>query len=348
MRLWLCCWALLTALAFLLPLMTPSSSPSSSSLAQRSIRQARVYANIAPYRSPRRERGTTAPLRDIGNVPPVGNAGSAAHTESTTTSNARESRREPRAFATGTSAYASAHLCRCWNTSRDPASRAATDQIRSGAAGPTRANKRLLLLPRKQFLKHLRHLLRPHLALLHNRPLTLLRTDVNSHNERAENESNVPARSRLSPRRQRRAHKQLLPLARNVLRRRAYRLPNVRRVRARPPDRAQRAVSPPAVPQAPACHRRGGPLPAARRPYTEPAGCHDLGHMDVKCSHCGALHWKDERVAKSSLANPQFGMCCNHGKVDLPPLNALPADLENLFANDSAQAKEFRKNIAQY
>ncbi|KAJ7711850.1 hypothetical protein B0H16DRAFT_1744794 [Mycena metata] len=55
-----------------------------------------------------------------------------------------------------------------------------------------------------------------------------------------------------------------------------------------------------------------------------------------------------ERVAKSSLANPQFGMCCNHGKVVLAPLDALPADLENLFAEDSAQAKEFRKNIAQY
>jgi hypothetical protein len=70
--------------------------------------------------------------------------------------------------------------------------------------------------------------------------------------------------------------------------------------------------------------------------------------MDVKCTHCGALHWKDERVIKSSPANPQFGMCCNHWKVVLAPLGALPAKLETLFAEDSTQAKEFRKNIAQY
>ncbi|KAJ7845734.1 hypothetical protein B0H14DRAFT_3682904 [Mycena olivaceomarginata] len=41
-------------------------------------------------------------------------------------------------------------------------------------------------------------------------------------------------------------------------------------------------------------------------------------------------------------------MCCNQGKVVLQELNALPPDLEKLFAEDSTQAKEFRKNIAQY
>ncbi|KAJ7834948.1 hypothetical protein B0H13DRAFT_2369551 [Mycena leptocephala] len=35
-------------------------------------------------------------------------------------------------------------------------------------------------------------------------------------------------------------------------------------------------------------------------------------------------------------------------KVVLAPLGALPAELETLFTEDSTQAKEFRKNIAQY
>ncbi|KAJ6631877.1 hypothetical protein B0H10DRAFT_1635821, partial [Mycena sp. CBHHK59/15] len=89
-------------------------------------------------------------------------------------------------------------------------------------------------------------------------------------------------------------------------------------------------------------------LPPARRPYQEPPARHDLGCMDIKCSHCGALHWMAEKTANSSQVNPQFGMCCNHGKVVLAALKDLPPDLETLFVDDTAQAKEFRKNMAQY
>ncbi|KAJ7164034.1 hypothetical protein C8R43DRAFT_827356, partial [Mycena crocata] len=89
-------------------------------------------------------------------------------------------------------------------------------------------------------------------------------------------------------------------------------------------------------------------LPAARRPYEEPESRHDLGRMNVKCAHCGALHWMAEKTANSSLIRPQFGMCCNHGKVELNPLKDIPADLDKLFKDDTTQAKEFRKNIAQY
>ncbi|KAJ7900896.1 hypothetical protein B0H13DRAFT_1883200 [Mycena leptocephala] len=63
----------LVALSIFLAIMSPPSASPSSSLPQRRerhIRQARVYANIAPYRSPRREPGI-APLRNIRNAPAV-------------------------------------------------------------------------------------------------------------------------------------------------------------------------------------------------------------------------------------------------------------------------------------
>ncbi|KAJ6462878.1 hypothetical protein C8R45DRAFT_752003, partial [Mycena sanguinolenta] len=94
--------------------------------------------------------------------------------------------------------------------------------------------------------------------------------------------------------------------------------------------------------------RRLEEIPVARRPYTEPEARHDLGRMDVKCGRCGALHWDNEKLSKSTVHEAKFGMCCNQGKVVLQELNVLPPDLEKLFAEDSTQAKEFRKNIAQY
>ncbi|KAJ6449280.1 hypothetical protein C8R45DRAFT_1057315 [Mycena sanguinolenta] len=45
---------------------------------------------------------------------------------------------------------------------------------------------------------------------------------------------------------------------------------------------------------------------------------------------------------------PRFGTCCNQGKVVLPTLQAPPAALELLYTSANTQAKEFRKNIAQY
>ncbi|KAJ7798887.1 hypothetical protein B0H14DRAFT_2617521 [Mycena olivaceomarginata] len=71
MRLWAAFWPLLVALSTLLATMSPLSPPSSlAQRCERGIRQARVYASIAPYRSPRRQPGAS-PLRDIQNVPRV-------------------------------------------------------------------------------------------------------------------------------------------------------------------------------------------------------------------------------------------------------------------------------------
>ena len=70
--------------------------------------------------------------------------------------------------------------------------------------------------------------------------------------------------------------------------------------------------------------------------------------MNVVCSGCGALHWKDEKLAKSSWTNPSFGMCCFSGKVDLPKLHDPPPELLQLLSGTDNIAKHFRKHIRQY
>ena len=55
-----------------------------------------------------------------------------------------------------------------------------------------------------------------------------------------------------------------------------------------------------------------------------------------------------EKTSKSSKANPAFGQCCNHGKVQLPPIREPPEALRALFVGNDPQAREFRDNIRQY
>ncbi|KAI0308735.1 hypothetical protein OF83DRAFT_1040987, partial [Amylostereum chailletii] len=97
-----------------------------------------------------------------------------------------------------------------------------------------------------------------------------------------------------------------------------------------------------------ATHRTLHIQPAARRPYVEPAGRHDLGRMEVMCPHCSALLWMEERIAKSSPSDPKFGLCCNHGHVDLPDLPDPPQQLKDLYSNEDLMARDFRHYIRQY
>src|SRR5260370_42234355 len=53
-----------------------------------------------------------------------------------------------------------------------------------------------------------------------------------------------------------------------------------------------------------------------------------LGTMTNQCSHCGALHWLQERLSGSSQRNPVFSRCCNQGKVSLPLLQQVPEALQ--------------------
>jgi hypothetical protein len=89
-------------------------------------------------------------------------------------------------------------------------------------------------------------------------------------------------------------------------------------------------------------------LGLARRPYQEPAGRHDLGLMNIRCPHCEALHWLDEKLSSSTVHNPKFGICCDSGKVRLPFLELPPPPLLDLFVADHPDAKEFRENIWKY
>ena len=59
-----------------------------------------------------------------------------------------------------------------------------------------------------------------------------------------------------------------------------------------------------------------------------------VGDRDRGCQHCGALLWPDEL---SSL-------CCADGRVQLAPLPAPPPILRQLWTEDSAEAKVFRKH----
>jgi len=87
---------------------------------------------------------------------------------------------------------------------------------------------------------------------------------------------------------------------------------------------------------------------AARQPVIDNLPTHDIGHMNVECPFCHAFHWIDEHVLSSSVDHPEFGTCCDHGKVMLPPLRVPPLALFNLFMESTPAAKEFRKNMVQY
>ncbi|KAI3922707.1 hypothetical protein MKW98_006838 [Papaver atlanticum] len=75
---------------------------------------------------------------------------------------------------------------------------------------------------------------------------------------------------------------------------------------------------------------------------------HFLGEMNVICQHCGAMHFMEERLARSSLKNPAFGSCCLQGKVKLPHLIVPPQRLKELYEGSHALARRFHRNIRRY
>ena len=98
-------------------------------------------------------------------------------------------------------------------------------------------------------------------------------------------------------------------------------------------------------------------LHAARRPaFAETAvrveglafdtatGRNTVGRMTVSCQHCGALHWEGESVGGSG----KFSMCCQQGKVQLPPLQPTPPLLQRLLSADSEEGRHFVKNSRAY
>ncbi|CAG8826864.1 6269_t:CDS:2, partial [Cetraspora pellucida] len=74
---------------------------------------------------------------------------------------------------------------------------------------------------------------------------------------------------------------------------------------------------------------------------------HNLGFMNVKCSHCGALHWKDEKVS-GMVKKLIFSICCAKGKVHLQSLAPTPPNLLSLLTENNACAQNFRIKIRMY
>jgi hypothetical protein len=86
-------------------------------------------------------------------------------------------------------------------------------------------------------------------------------------------------------------------------------------------------------------------LPLARQPFNRNWPVHYLGKMDVVCSDCHALHWRSEKLVKSSEINPKFGMCCLSGKIKLPKLDNVPPELFDLLSRQDHIGKKFREHI---
>jgi hypothetical protein len=62
------------------------------------------------------------------------------------------------------------------------------------------------------------------------------------------------------------------------------------------------------------------------------------GQMDMICTYCGALKWKEEAS----------GMCCDNGKVVLEELCSPIHPLKELMSETSPRSKHFLENIRKY
>jgi len=89
-------------------------------------------------------------------------------------------------------------------------------------------------------------------------------------------------------------------------------------------------------------------IPKGYRPYHEPLHKHSLGPMHFQCPDCPALHFKSEKLTKSSNANPKFGICCLQGQIQLPSLSQPPHLLHQLLTSSTPHAQKFRDSIHQY
>ncbi|KAL6550068.1 hypothetical protein OROMI_020556 [Orobanche minor] len=74
----------------------------------------------------------------------------------------------------------------------------------------------------------------------------------------------------------------------------------------------------------------------------------DMGDPTYACGFCGALMWFDERLKKSSLSSPEFGLCCSRGKIQLPLLKQPPRLLRDLLQNRHIKSRNYIDNIRAY
>jgi hypothetical protein len=120
----------------------------------------------------------------------------------------------------------------------------------------------------------------------------------------------------------------------------------------RPPWRPP-SPPPPPSPSPPPPQRDEGPRRPHKwwQPYVDGHASREvyLGAMDLECPVCGALHFKDERASGTNLRNPEFSLCCNRGKVELPYLRDPPTLLQRLLGSykDLPEHRQFPVTRAQ-
>lgn len=66
----------------------------------------------------------------------------------------------------------------------------------------------------------------------------------------------------------------------------------------------------------------------------------DCQYMTDICTHCGALHWIEERVHCSS----EYESCCKRGDVKLDPFRPSPLLLQDLLTAKDQVGRQYRKH----
>ena len=82
----------------------------------------------------------------------------------------------------------------------------------------------------------------------------------------------------------------------------------------------------------------------------------ETGEPSCVCRHCHAWlfpnvkHHSGTNIGENSgsVANPQSGICCNIGKVDLPPIPIMPPALHRLWSSQDVKSIEFRAHARGY
>ena len=75
----------------------------------------------------------------------------------------------------------------------------------------------------------------------------------------------------------------------------------------------------------------------------------DHGDPTFECTECHALVWEAEaRKGNLNPTNKSYSICCGKGKVFIKQPPPAPQQLHDLFYNDDAKSKNFKKNVRTY
>ena len=77
----------------------------------------------------------------------------------------------------------------------------------------------------------------------------------------------------------------------------------------------------------------------------------DVGERDIKCRHCGALHFKGQAIKDAKGGGYHFSSCCQNGKVKLDQsmeIKEPPSLLRQLVLGSDAESKNYQLKIRSY